>query len=76
MPAFSFEFALGILMGVWWGKVPTVCIESVYVFNNTSVIVDEILSQRIGMVPLNVDPALVDMKECMCSTTPPPLSLH
>ncbi|KAF7977954.1 hypothetical protein HWV62_2043 [Athelia sp. TMB] len=44
-------------------EVPTVCTENVYVFNNTSVIVDEVLSQRIGMVPLNVDPALIDMKE-------------
>ncbi|KAJ8523126.1 hypothetical protein ONZ45_g409 [Pleurotus djamor] len=38
-------------------EVPTICIESVYVWNNTSVIVDEILAQRIGMIPLNADPA-------------------
>ncbi|KAL0953641.1 hypothetical protein HGRIS_004845 [Hohenbuehelia grisea] len=37
-------------------EVPTVCFEFVYVFNNTSVVVDEILAQRIGLVPLNVDP--------------------
>ncbi|PFH49399.1 hypothetical protein AMATHDRAFT_4916 [Amanita thiersii Skay4041] len=44
-------------------EVPTVCIEHVYVWNNTSVIVDEVLAQRIGLVPLNIDPSLVSMKE-------------
>jgi len=33
------------------------------VWNNTSVVVDEVLAQRIGLIPLNVDPALVTMKE-------------
>ena len=42
--------------------MPTVCIEHVYMFNNTSVVVDEVLAHRIGLVPLNVDPALVEMK--------------
>lgn len=32
--------------------------------DNTSVVADEILSHRIGLIPLNVDPALVEMKEC------------
>ena len=32
-------------------------------WDNTSVIVDEVLAQRIGLVPLNVDPALMDMKQ-------------
>ncbi|KAF8655579.1 hypothetical protein AX16_003000 [Volvariella volvacea WC 439] len=44
-------------------EVPTVAIEHVYVWNNTSVIVDEVLAQRIGLIPLNVDPALLEMKE-------------
>ncbi|KII95397.1 hypothetical protein PLICRDRAFT_48360 [Plicaturopsis crispa FD-325 SS-3] len=43
-------------------EVPTVCVEHVYVWNNTSVIVDEVLAHRIGMVPLQIDPALVEMK--------------
>ena len=33
-------------------------IEHVYVWNNTSVIHDEVLAHRIGLVPLNVPPAL------------------
>lgn len=46
-------------------QVPTICIEYVYIMNNTSVMADEILAHRIGLIPLNVDPALVDMKEAV-----------
>ncbi|TFK33811.1 DNA-directed RNA polymerase [Crucibulum laeve] len=49
-------------------EVPTVAIEHVYVWNNTSVIVDEVMAQRLGLVPLNVDPALVSMKESPADT--------
>ncbi|KAJ7595916.1 DNA-directed RNA polymerase [Mycena floridula] len=44
-------------------EVPTICIENVYMFQNTTVIHDEVLAQRIGMVPLNVDPAEMTMKQ-------------
>jgi DNA-directed RNA polymerase I and III subunit RPAC1 len=44
-------------------EVPTVCIENVYVWDNTTVIVDEVLSHRWGLVPLNVDPTLMVMKK-------------
>lgn len=37
-------------------EVPSVAAETVYVFNNTSVIQDEVLSHRIGLIPLKVDP--------------------
>ena len=43
-------------------KVPTLAIEHVYVWNNTSVIHDEILAHRLGLVPLNVDPSLMDYR--------------
>ncbi|KAJ7118829.1 DNA-directed RNA polymerase [Mycena epipterygia] len=43
-------------------EVPTICIENVYVYNNTTVVADEILAQRIGLIPLNVDPKEMDMK--------------
>jgi DNA-directed RNA polymerase I and III subunit RPAC1 len=37
-------------------EVPTMAIEKVFVVNNTSVIPDEVLSHRLGLVPLRVDP--------------------
>ena len=43
--------------------MPTVAIEHVYVWDNTSVIVDEVLAHRIGLVPLNVNPSLVETRE-------------
>lgn len=36
--------------------VPSVAAETIYVFNNTSVIQDEVLAHRIGLIPLKVDP--------------------
>jgi DNA-directed RNA polymerases I and III subunit RPAC1 len=36
-----------------------IAIENVYVWDNTSVVVDEVLAHRIGLVPLNVNPAFM-----------------
>ncbi|KAI0061967.1 hypothetical protein BV25DRAFT_1826267 [Artomyces pyxidatus] len=44
-------------------EVPVVAIEYVYSWNNTSVMVDEVFAHRLGLIPLNVDPALIEMKE-------------
>ncbi|KAF9791181.1 hypothetical protein BJ322DRAFT_1040241 [Thelephora terrestris] len=38
-------------------EVSTIAIKHVYVWDNTSVIQDEVLAQRIALVPLNVDPS-------------------
>ncbi len=40
-------------------EVPSVAPETVFIFNNTSVISDEVLSHRIGLIPLKVDPDLL-----------------
>ena len=40
-------------------QVPTVAIEKVFVFNNTSIVQDEVLAQRLGLIPLNIDPRLI-----------------
>ncbi|XP_042005602.1 DNA-directed RNA polymerases I and III subunit rpac1-like [Salvia splendens] len=37
-------------------ELPTMAIEKVFIANNTSVIQDEVLSHRLGLVPLKVDP--------------------
>ncbi|KZT74671.1 hypothetical protein DAEQUDRAFT_719854 [Daedalea quercina L-15889] len=39
-------------------EIPTIATEHVYVWNNTSVIHDEVLAHRIGLVPLNVPPGM------------------
>lgn len=39
------------------------CIETVYIWDNTTVIADEVLAHRLGLIPLNVDPTLMVMKK-------------
>ena len=43
-------------------EVPTVAIEHVFIVNNTSIIQDEVLSHRLGLVPLNINPRLFEFK--------------
>jgi len=44
-------------------EVPTLCIETVYFQDNTSIIQDEILAHRLGLIPLKVDPRLYEYRE-------------
>ncbi|KAI6213790.1 Dolichyl-phosphate beta-glucosyltransferase [Aphelenchoides besseyi] len=46
------------LRRVLLAEVPTVAIEKIYLYQNTSCIPDEVLCHRIGLIPLNVDPRL------------------
>jgi len=39
-------------------EVPTMAVEEVFIYNNTSVMQDEVLAHRIGLLPINVDPRL------------------
>lgn len=41
-------------------EVPTMAIEKVLIVNNTSVMADEILSHRLGLLPIDADPRLFD----------------
>lgn len=41
-------------------EVPTIAIEHVYMWNNSSIVHDEVLAHRIGLVPINCDPRLFD----------------
>ncbi|GAA6025201.1 hypothetical protein JCM10207_001488 [Rhodosporidiobolus poonsookiae] len=44
-------------------EVPTVAVENVYVWNNTSIIQDEVLAQRLGLIPLAIDPRKLEAKK-------------
>lgn len=41
-------------------KVQTIAIERVYIYNNTSVVQDEVLCHRLGLVPLRIDPRIIE----------------
>lgn len=43
-------------------EVPTMAIEKVYVSNNTSIIHDEVLAHRLGLIPIKADPQMFDFK--------------
>ncbi|PKI83092.1 Rpc40p [Malassezia vespertilionis] len=43
-------------------QVPSVAIEHVYIWNNTSIIQDEVLSHRLGLIPLAIDPTKLTFK--------------
>ncbi|DBA69252.1 TPA: hypothetical protein ACH3X2_012994 [Trebouxia sp. C0005] len=43
-------------------EVPTMAIEHVFYINNTSIITDEVLAHRLGLIPLDADPALFEYK--------------
>lgn len=50
------------LRRVMIAEVPTMAIEHVYILNNTSIIQDEVLSHRLGLIPLRADPRLFEWK--------------
>lgn len=41
-------------------KLPTMAFEKVFIANNTSIVQDEVLAQRMGLVPIAADPKLFD----------------
>jgi DNA-directed RNA polymerase I and III subunit RPAC1 len=41
-------------------EVPSVALEHVFIYKNTSIIQDEVLAHRLGLVPLNVDPRMLE----------------
>uniref|UniRef100_T1J5W7 DNA-directed RNA polymerases I and III subunit RPAC1 n=1 Tax=Strigamia maritima TaxID=126957 RepID=T1J5W7_STRMM len=44
-------------------EVPTMAVEKVIFHNNTSVIPDEILASRLGLIPIKADPKLFEFRE-------------
>jgi len=48
-------------------EVPTLAIEDVYFRENTSVLFDEVIAHRLGLIPLKFDPTIINfMEECSC----------
>ncbi|XP_040283597.1 DNA-directed RNA polymerases I and III subunit RPAC1 [Bufo bufo] len=43
-------------------EVPTMAVEKVYVYKNTSIIQDEILAHRLGLIPIRADPRLFEYR--------------
>lgn len=43
-------------------QVPTMAIEKVFIYNNTSIIQDEVLAHRLGLVPIKADPRLFEYR--------------
>ncbi len=48
------------LRRIFIAEVPTVAIETVFIEDNTSIIQDEVLSHRLGLIPLKVDPSKLE----------------
>ncbi|KAG9292857.1 hypothetical protein G9A89_016219 [Geosiphon pyriformis] len=51
------------LRRIMLAEVPTMAIETVYMFDNTSIIVDEVLAHRLGLIPIKVDPVFFDYRK-------------
>ena len=49
------------LRRVLLAEVPTMAIEKVFINNNTSIIQDEVLAHRLGLVPIRADPRKFNM---------------
>ncbi|RIA86427.1 DNA-directed RNA polymerase [Glomus cerebriforme] len=44
-------------------EVPTMAIEKVFIYDNTSIIQDEVLAHRLGLIPIKADPDQFDFKQ-------------
>lgn len=47
-------------------EVPTMAIETVYIYKNTGIVQDEVLSHRLGLIPLRADPRKMQYLEGAC----------
>ena len=50
-------------------QLPTIAFEKVFIANNTSIFQDEVIAQRMGLVPIAADPKLFEYlsgKKTLC----------
>ncbi|CAK8673916.1 unnamed protein product [Clavelina lepadiformis] len=50
-------------------EVPTMAIEKIFMYNNTSVIQDEVLAHRLGLIPLDVDARMFEFRQSQEANT-------
>lgn len=50
-------------------------IEKVFIYNNTSIVQDEVLAHRLGLVPIKADPRLFEYRSTGKPTRIPPALL-
>jgi DNA-directed RNA polymerase I and III subunit RPAC1 len=44
-------------------EVPTMALENIYILNNTSIVQDEVLAHRLGLIPIKADPRFFNFQE-------------
>lgn len=44
-------------------EVPTMAVEKVFIYNNTSIIQDEVLAHRLGLIPIKADPRFFEYRQ-------------
>lgn len=57
-------------------EVPTVAVEHVYIQDNSSIMQDEVLAHRVGLIPLKINPDLLDFVEDEDETDADTVVLH
>ena len=58
-----FPFLWDTLYFLDFWQVPTMAIEKVFIFNNTSIIQDEVLAHRLGLIPIKADPRMFEYRQ-------------
>ncbi|XP_072912285.1 DNA-directed RNA polymerases I and III subunit RPAC1 isoform X5 [Hemitrygon akajei] len=43
-------------------QVPTMAVEKAFIYNNTSIVQDEVLAHRLGLIPIKADPRLFEYR--------------
>lgn len=57
------------LRRIMLSEVPTMALETIILFQNTSIIQDEVLTHRLGLIPINAPPAIFQLVK-QSKTTP------